>query len=55
MTASLKLVMAGVSETVTVQAEAAIAENVIVGDVPQVYTNVASEEDMLNLIPTDVQ
>lgn len=54
MSASVKLVMAGIAETVSVVSEAAIAENVIVGDVPQVYTNVASEEDMLNLIPTDI-
>ena len=51
--ASVRLVMPGVSETVSVQAEAAIAESIIVGDVPEVYTNVASEEDMLNLIPTE--
>ena len=52
--ASVRLVMPGVSETVSVQAEAAIAESIIVGEVPEVYTNVASEEDMLNLIPTEV-
>ena len=39
--------------TASVRAEAAIAESIIVGDVPEVYTNVASEEDMLNLIPTE--
>ncbi len=54
LTASVRLVMPGVSETISVRAEAAIAESIIVGDVPEVYTNVASEEDMLNLIPTDV-
>ena len=54
LTASVRLVMPGVSEIISVRAEAAIAESIIVGDVPQVYTNVASEEDMLNLIPTDV-
>lgn len=53
LTASVRLVMPGVSETISVRAEAAIAESIIVGDVPEVYTNVASEEDMLNLIPTD--
>ncbi len=53
LTASVRLVMPGVSETVFVRAEAAIAESIIVGDVPEVYTNVASEEDMLNLIPTE--
>ena len=53
LTASVRLVMPGVSETIFVRAEAAIAESIIVGDVPEVYTNVASEEDMLNLIPTE--
>ncbi len=53
LTASVRLVMPGVSETISVQAEAAIAESIIVGAVPEVYTNVASEEDMLNLIPTE--
>ncbi|MBQ3200727.1 MAG: sporulation protein YunB [Clostridia bacterium] len=54
LTASVRLVMPGVSETVSVRAEAAIAESIIVGEVPGVYTNVASEEDMLNLIPTEM-
>ena len=53
LTASVRLVMPGVPETIFVRAEAAIAESIIVGDVPEVYTNVASEEDMLNLIPTE--
>lgn len=53
LTASVRLVMPGVTETIFVRAEAAIAESIIVGDVPEVYTNVASEEDMLNLIPTE--
>ena len=53
LTASVRLVMPGVSETISLRAEAAIAESIIVGDVPEVYTNVASEEDMLNLIPTE--
>ena len=54
LTASVRLVMPGVSETISVRAEAAIAESIIVGEVPGVYTNVASEEDMLNLIPTEM-
>ena len=53
LTASVRLVMPGVSETISVRAEAAIAESIIVGGVPEGYTNVASEEDMLNLIPTE--
>ena len=54
LTASVQLVMPGVYQSISVTAEAAIAENIIVGEVPEVYTNVASEEDMLNLIPTEV-
>lgn len=54
LTASVKLVMPSVSKTIEVNAQAAIAESIIVGDVPEVYTNVADEEDMLNLIPTEI-
>lgn len=53
LTTSVRLIMPGVSQIVQVSAEAAIAESIIVGDVPEVYTNVANQEDMLNLIPTD--
>ena len=53
LTASLRLILPGVTDTIQVSAEAAIAESIIVGDVPEVYTNVANEEDMLNLIPSD--
>jgi len=52
LTASVRLVLPGVYETISVSCEAAIAESIIVGDVPQVYTNVANEEDLLNLVPT---
>ncbi len=52
--ASVRLLMPGVTQTVKVNAGAAICENILVGEVPQVYTNVADEEDMLNLIPTDI-
>ena len=38
---------------IKVSSEAAIAESIIVGEVPQVYTNVESTDDMLNLIPTE--
>ncbi len=54
LSASVQIVMPGVYDTVSVTSEAAIAESVIVGEVPQVYTDVANNEDMLNLIPTDV-
>lgn len=52
LTSSIRLIMPGVSKTITASSEAAIAESIIVGEVPQVYTDVA-EEDMLNLIPTE--
>lgn len=53
LTASVRLILPGVSQTIQVTAEAAIAESIIVGDVPEVYTNVANTDDMLNLIPTE--
>jgi sporulation protein YunB len=54
LTASVQIVMPGVYQAVSVTSEAAIAESVIVGEVPQVYTDVANTDDMLNLIPTEV-
>ncbi|MDD4075688.1 MAG: sporulation protein YunB [Eubacteriales bacterium] len=54
LSSAVKLILPGFTETVHVSAEAAICESVLVGEVPQVYTNVANEEDMLNLIPTDL-
>ncbi|MEG1547956.1 MAG: sporulation protein YunB [Clostridia bacterium] len=54
LTASIKLVMPGISETIQIVSQVAIAENILVGDVPQVYTDVANKDDMLNLIPTEV-
>lgn len=49
--ASVRVVLPGMSQSLPVQAEATIAENIIVGKVPDTYTNVANEEDMLNLLP----
>lgn len=49
--ATVRVILPGESHTLTVEAEAPIAENIIVGEVPNAYTNVASEEDLLNLIP----
>ena len=54
LTTTICIVLPGVNDTVTVSSEVAIAENIIAGDVPQVYTNVANEEDMLNLLPTEL-
>lgn len=51
LTAEVEILLPGISHTVTVEAEVPIAENVIVGEVPNAYTNVANEEDLLNLIP----
>lgn len=51
LTATVRIILPGSSHSVTVTAEAPIAENVIVGDVPNAYTNVANEEDLLNLVP----
>ena len=53
LTATVRVILPGESHTLTVEAEAPIAENIIVGDVPNAYTNVANEEDLLNLIPGD--
>ncbi|MDO4567981.1 MAG: sporulation protein YunB [Clostridia bacterium] len=52
LAATVSLIMPTQIKTLDVSASAAIAESVIVGDVPEVYTNVP-EEDMTNLIPTD--
>ncbi len=54
LVASVQIVMPGTYQAVSVTSEAAIAESIIVGDVPDVYTDVANTEDMLNLIPTEV-
>lgn len=53
LTANVRVILPGESHTQTVSAMAPIAENVIVGDVPSAYTNVANEEDLLNLVPGD--
>lgn len=54
LSADVLVFLAGRSETVTVKKTVPIVETVIAGRVPQVYTNVADEEDMLNLIPNEV-
>lgn len=54
LTSTVSIVLPGLNATSTVLYEAAIIESVIIGDVPQVYTDVANEEDMLNLIPTEL-
>ncbi|MBQ7061312.1 MAG: sporulation protein YunB [Clostridia bacterium] len=54
MIASVRVTVAGEETVVSVKNTVPLCETVIVGKVPQVYTNVANEEDMLNLIPTDI-
>ncbi len=51
LTGTVRIVLPGRACSVTVTAQAPVAENVIVGDVPEAYTNVANEEDLLNLVP----
>ena len=51
LTGTVRIVLPGRSCSVTVMTQAPEAENVIVGDVPDAYTNVANEDDLLNLIP----
>lgn len=53
LTATVRVILPGESHTLTIEAEAPIAENIIVGGVPNAYTNVANEEDLLNLVPED--
>ncbi len=52
--ASVRMIIAGAERTAQIKTTVPVCETVVVGRVPQVYTNVANEEDMLNLIPTDL-
>ena len=51
LTGTVRVALPGRSYSVTVLTQAPVAENVIVGDVPEAYTNVANTDDLLNLIP----
>lgn len=51
LTATVRIILPGDAYIVTVTTEASIAENIIVGDVPNAFTDVNNEEDLLNLIP----
>ncbi len=51
LTGTVRIMLPGKAATVLVQAQAPVAENVIVGDVPEAYTNVADEDDLLNFVP----
>lgn len=54
LSASVRIFVAGTEEEIAAESAFPLCQTVIVGSVPQVYTNVANEEDMLNLIPTDL-
>lgn len=54
ITARALAIIGGRSEEIEIKTAVPLCETVVVGAVPQVYTNVANEEDMLNLIPTDI-
>ena len=54
LTCRVQFVLAGRTELVSVKSTVPICETVLMGSVPQVYTNVANEEDMLNLLPTEL-
>lgn len=51
LTANVVIILPGIAETDTVTLSMPVAEEVIVGRVPDVYTNVANQEDMIHLIP----
>lgn len=52
--ASLRVLTAGADRVIEIKTTVPVCQTVVVGKVPQVYTNVANEEDMLNLIPTEL-
>lgn len=54
LTANLYIILPSASHSVEISTETAIAESVVVGEVPQVYTNVADTEDMMNFVPTEL-
>ena len=51
--AELKVIFAGRERIVTVSSAAPVFETIIIGDVPDAYTDVNSMNDALNLIPAD--
>ena len=52
LTGTIRIILPGRASSLSICARAPVAENAIVGDVPEAYTNVANEEDLLNLIPS---
>lgn len=51
LTADVRLVLPTGAATVSARTEVAVAESIIVGDVPSSFVDVANDSDMLNLIP----
>lgn len=51
ITAQIAVVLPGSTMSITVLTEVPVAEHIIVGKVPDAFTDVNNEEDMLNLIP----
>ena len=54
LSAHLRVFIAGAERELDVKSTVPLARMVLIGQVPQVYTNVANEDDMLNLIPTEL-
>ena len=52
LTANIRIILASFEKHIAVSHTAALCETVIVGDVPQAYTNVESVDDALNLLPS---
>ncbi|HWR23085.1 MAG TPA: sporulation protein YunB [Feifaniaceae bacterium] len=51
MSVNVAIILPGSAETDTVTLSMPVAEQIIVGKVPEAYTDVANNEDMLNLVP----
>ena len=53
LTARVVVILPGSARVCTVELQMPVAENIIVGKVPNTYTDVNNQRDMLNLIPTE--
>ena len=54
LSASVRVFIAGADRELEIESTVPLQRTVLVGQTPQVYTNVANEDDMLNLIPTEL-
>ena len=52
VTADSNIIFPGALNSVCAEIDVPIAQSVIIGDVPDAYTDVNNEEDMLNLVPS---